>query len=239
MRIAVVSDIHGNLRAFEAVLADVRRAGADVVLHGGDLADGGPGSAEIVDWIRSLGWRGVAGNTDQLLALPETFEEFAERAPQHAGLLAATREMAAAARERLGEERLGWLRSLPLMEVLEAVALVHASPADPWSAPGAQAGEEELKELYLPLGRAVAVYGHIHCPFVRRLGELTVANSGSVGLPYDGDPRASYLLIEDGQVEIRRVEYDVRREAQHLRESGVPHGDWIARMLETASPQMP
>ena len=66
-----------------------------------------------------------------------------------------------------------------------------------------------------------------------------MANSGSVSLPYDGDRRASYLLIDDSVPAIRRVEYDIERELKALSASGIPHADWIARMLESAAPQMP
>ena len=66
------------------------------------------------------------------------------------------------------------------------------------------------------------------------MGSFVVANSGSVGLPYDGDPRASYLLISQGKVSIRRVEYDVESEVKELRASGYPHTDWLAAMHRTA-----
>jgi putative phosphoesterase len=239
MRIAVVSDIHGNRTAFEAVLADLQQTAPDTVIHGGDLADGGSGSIEIVDRIRDLGWQGVAGNTDQMLALPETFESFASRSPKLASLWDVLREMAAATRELLGEERLAWLRDLPLIHVHDPVAIVHATPGDPWSAPSSQASDEELVSRYSSLNQPIIIYGHIHQPFVRLIGSLTVANSGSVGLPYDGDRRASYLLIDDFQVQIRRVEYDLAKEVQALRDSGVPHADWIAKTLVSGSPQMP
>jgi diadenosine tetraphosphatase ApaH/serine/threonine PP2A family protein phosphatase len=68
---------------------------------------------------------------------------------------------------------------------------------------------------------------------------MIVANSGSVGLPYDGDRRASYLLLDESRPEIRRVEYDLDRELQALAVCGLPHADWVARMIESASPQMP
>ena len=71
MRIAVVSDIHGNRTAFKAVLADLRETSPDLILHGGDLADGGSSPAQVVDRIRDLGWQGVAGNADELLWRPE------------------------------------------------------------------------------------------------------------------------------------------------------------------------
>ncbi len=78
MRIAIVSDIHGNRTAFDAVLKDLRETAPDLILHGGDLADMGASPAEIVDRIRDLGWNGVLGNTDEMHARPESLEEFAK-----------------------------------------------------------------------------------------------------------------------------------------------------------------
>jgi putative phosphoesterase len=239
MRVAIVSDIHGNRTAFEAVLADLKQTSPDIVFHGGDLADAGSGPVEIVDQIRNLGWKGVAGNTDQMLASPETFETFANRAPKLASLWDAIRNMAAFTRERLGEERLSWLRSLPLMQINELVALVHASPGNPWVAPSAQDSDEQFNSVYSSIAQTIVVYGHIHQPFVRRIGSQTIANSGSVGQPHDGDHRSSYLLIDGFQVEIRRVEYELEREIQAVRSSGLPHAEWIVRTIESASPQMP
>src|ERR1700757_1072002 len=126
MRTAIVSDIHGNLTAFEAVLADLRLTTPDLILHGGDLADNGSGPVEIVDRIRDLGWRGVIGNTDEMLATPEIFEDFAGKLPHLNVIWAASREMATASREALGEERLAWLRSLPKRQDAGPVSLVHA-----------------------------------------------------------------------------------------------------------------
>jgi putative phosphoesterase len=239
MRVAVISDIHGNRTAFEAVLKDLQQASPDAVFHGGDLADAGSGSIEIVDRIRSLGWKGVAGNTDQMLATPDSFESFAGRSPGLAPLWDVIREMAIATRKLLGEERLAWLRSLPLTHIHESIAIVHASPETPWVAPSLQASDEDMYSLYASLGQPIVIYGHIHQPFVRTVSGLTVANSGSVGLPYDGDRRAGYLLIDDSTIEIRRVEYDLAKELKALRSSGIPHADWIARTLEIGSPQMP
>ena len=72
MRIAVLSDIHGNRTAFKAVLGDLKRTSPDLILHGGDLADAGANASEIVDQIRDLGWHGVVGNTDEMLFRPES-----------------------------------------------------------------------------------------------------------------------------------------------------------------------
>src|SRR2546429_9504385 len=103
MRIAIVSDIHGNRTALDAVLADLRQTSPDLILHGGDLADGGASPVEIVDRIRDLGWQGVVGNTDEMLFRPEALEEFAKQSPNLQSLFEAVEEMAVATREALGE----------------------------------------------------------------------------------------------------------------------------------------
>jgi 3',5'-cyclic AMP phosphodiesterase CpdA len=105
MRIAIVSDTHGNIRAFQAVLADLRWIAPDLVVHGGDLAFGGARPAEIIDHVRSLGWLGVRGNTDEMLWAPEGLAEFAATAPKLAPLLAILQEMIPPTLASIGEER--------------------------------------------------------------------------------------------------------------------------------------
>ena len=100
-----------------------------------------------------------------------------------------------------------------------------------WRSPSAKASDEELAATYGTLGSSCVVYGHIHHPFVRRLPLLTVANAGSVSLSYDGDPRAAYALVDDGEVTIRRVAYDIEREARDLAAVRFPFASWIAAML--------
>ncbi|HZU19368.1 MAG TPA: metallophosphoesterase family protein [Candidatus Dormibacteraeota bacterium] len=232
MRIAIVSDVHGNLAALEAVVADLRRAAPDLVVHGGDLALNGPRPAECVDRIRELGWPGVVGNTDQALWwMPPGLPEHTVRV--FARLVERTAEL-------LGEERIGWLRGLPSEWRREdRVALVHAVPGDTWKGVLPDAPDQELERHYRPLGAALAVYGHVHRPYVRRLSGLTVANSGSVGLPYDGDPRPSYLLVTDGEPEVRRVAYDVERHLRDLESSGYPSAGWLATQARTAAGGFP
>ena len=239
MRIAVVSDIHGNRPAFDAVLADLRTTSPDLILHGGDLAHGGASPAEIVDRIRDLGWQGVIGNTDEMLPKPETFTDFASRSPQLQPLWDAIEEIAAAAREALGQERMAWLGTLPRLQMHGSMTLVHASPDTTWRAPAHGAADVDLEAVYSPLGRPVVIYGHIHQSFVRQVSGIVVANSGSVSLSYDGDTRAAYLLLDDSRASIRRVEYDVAAEVKALRAAKLPHSAWIAKTLETARPQMP
>jgi putative phosphoesterase len=239
MRIAVVSDIHGNGAAFDAVLADHRQTSPDLVLHGGDLADAGSSPTYIIDTIRELGWVGVYGNTDEMLFEPRSLRTFAGGSPQLKPMFDVIEEMAAFTRDALGQERLAWLSALQRVHMNDAVALVHARPDTAWRAPGPEANDEELQSVYRGLGRPVAIYGHIHRAFIRLMPGLTVANTGSVGMPYDGDCRASYLLLDNGSPAIRRLEYDVDREIAALLKSGLPHADWLARILRTATPQMP
>jgi predicted phosphodiesterase len=239
MRIAIVSDIHGNRAAFEAVLADLRQTSPDLILHGGDLPHGGASPAEIVDRIRDLGWQGVVGNTDEILFAPESLAEFASQLPHLQPLWTAIQEMAIATCETLGEERLAWLHDLPRVQIHGPMALVHASPESLWRAPAPEASDAELELVYSPLGQPIVIYGHIHRSYIRSVAGMTIANTGSVSLSYDGDHRAAYLLLDDFQPTIRRVEYDVDQELNALSACGLPHADWMARTLAAANPQMP
>ena len=241
MRIAILSDIHGNLTAFEAVLSDLRQAAPDLILHAGDLADGGSSPAAIVDRIRDLGWPGVLGNGDEMLSRPESLDEFARQSSAPSAVWQVVRQMAAATRTMLGTERLSWLGQLPLDIRHSDFAVVHAAPRTCWKAPSANASDADLEQVYGSLGQPIVVFGHTHLPAIRRMnGTVQVLiNTGSVGLPYDGDPRASYLLLDETTPSIRRVAYDVEREVKALEGSGLPHGDWVARMLRSATPQLP
>ena len=231
MSIAVVSDVHGNLRAFQAVLAGLRQVAPDLVVHGGDLAYGGTHPAEIIDQVRSLGWLGVRGNTDEMLWAPESLAKFAATTPKLAPLLSILQDLIPPTLASIGEERLRWLEELPLTYSQEVFSLVHASPNDLWRAPMPNASDDELVSTYATLRARIVVYGHIHRPYIRRLRGMIVANAGSVSQPYDGDRRASYLVIDGEKIVIRRVEYDVESEAQELLHSGLPHADWLSRIL--------
>jgi diadenosine tetraphosphatase ApaH/serine/threonine PP2A family protein phosphatase len=126
--------------------------------------------------------------------------------------------MAAATRSMLGEERIAWLRGLARVRIQGQLALVHASPESPWRVPTPEATDAELESVYGPLGQPIAIYAHIHRPYIRsvpslQVRERLVANTGSVSLSNDGDRRASYLLLDGPSPTIRRVEYDVEKVA--------------------------
>jgi predicted phosphodiesterase len=240
MRIAVIADIHGNLTAFEAVLEDLRSVRPDIVVHGGDLVVNGSSPVEVVDQVRSLGWPGVCGNTDELLWRPERIDELALRAPGRQVLRRVLfHQTGPATREALGDARLAWLAGLPASWAHDDIIVMHAAPDDLWRAPLAGAADHELEEVYSGVSGRLIVYAHIHHSFVRQLPHRTFANTGSVSLPYDGDPRASYLLITDGVPAIRRVEYDIAREVRALETRGYPQAQWLASILTSARYQPP
>lgn len=231
MRIAVIADIHGNRRALHRVLADLKEVAPDLTLHGGDLAFGGTHPGEVIDEIRSLGWLGVLGNTDEVLWTDEGLIQMSTAHPNLAPLMRRLRELIPPMRDRIGEERLHWLKTLPAMHMGEGLAVLHASPKNLWRAPMAHATDEEIETTYAELGVPTVIYGHIHVSYVRRTRGLTIANAGSISQSYDGDRRAAYAVIEGKDVTIRRVEYDVESEAKDLLGSGLPHAEWLSRIL--------
>jgi putative phosphoesterase len=233
MRIAVVTDIHGNRRALQAVVSDLNQIAPDLIVHGGDLSFGGTHPGDVIDQVRSLGWPGVLGNTDELLRTQVRLKEIAVAHPKLASLLGRLQDIVAPMCARIGDERLAWLKNLPTVHMGDGFAVVHASPHDLWRAPMANAADEEVRKTYAELGVPTVVYGHIHVSHVRQLEGLTVANAGSVSQSYDGDRRAAYALIDGEIVTIRRVEYDVEAEARELLCSGLPHAGWLSRILLT------
>jgi predicted phosphodiesterase len=246
MRIAIVSDIHGNLTALDAVLADLREQKPDVVLHGGDLPYGGSHPAEVIDCIVQEGWKGVLGNTDEMLWDNSARPAMEAAAPKLKPLFRALFDLCGpATRKMIGESRLAWLRALPTdlrfddlrFEDLrhDNLVLMHAGPGNLWRAPMDTADDSELETTYAPLNANIVVYCHIHRPFIRKVGRMTVCNTGSVGSPYDSDTRSSYLMIDDGKPAIHRVTYDVEKEVGRLLASDYPYKEWIAEMRRKGS----
>ena len=241
MRIAILADIHGNLTALDAVLADLRQQKPDVIYHGGDLAFGGCNPNEVIDCIVQEGWKGVLGNTDEMLWDTSARPALEASAPQLKPLFKVLFDASGpATTQMIGESRLAWLRALPTdlrFEDLrhENLALMHASPGNLWRAPMDTADDAELEKTYRQLNAGIVVYCHIHKPFVRKVGSMTVCNTGSVGSPYDDDPRASYLMIDNGKPATRRVAYDVGKEIGRLLASNYPYKEWIAEIRRKGS----
>ena len=233
MRIAVVSDIHANLTALDAVVADLQTVGADLVVHGGDLVGGGPRPAEVIDRIRDLNWPGVFGNTDEMIWNPAVVDE---KLPgdQFQELRQTLRSYTIPhVLADLGGDRLAWLRALPLPWSDHDLTVIHAGPESPWQFVPPSATDERLTSVFGDLGTSRVVYGHVHVPFVRRLARMTVVNTGAVSQSFDGDPRASYAVGDGDHVEIRRVAYDVEKEIELLLRSDDPLRESTAATLRT------
>ena len=234
MRIAVVSDIHGNMTAFEAVLADLRIVSPDLVVHGGDLLGTGARQTEVIDRLRHLGWPGVYGNTDEMLWAPERLDMHLDSSGRQQ-LRSILRRQIDATLDAIGPARLEWLRALPVQWTGHDLAVVHAAPGDVWRCPFPDAPEDQVAAVYSPLGMRRIVHGHLHRSYVRRLDAFTLANAGSMSLSYDGDPRAAYAVVSDETIAIRRVEYDIECEVRALLEARDPDAPWIAAMLRTGT----
>src|SRR5262249_43760885 len=144
MRTAVISDIHGNLTALEAVLQDLKHTMPDRVLHGGDLVAHGSRAREVAALVQSVGWPGVVGNTDEMLWRPEAADVIFSQ-PQRAELRKVIfEEMVPFTRAQLAAEDIIWLQTLPEQIRQDEFVLLHASPGDLWRSPLHNATDEEL-----------------------------------------------------------------------------------------------
>jgi putative phosphoesterase len=211
VRVAALYDIHGNLPALEAVLGEVEREGVDAIVVGGDIASGPPQPREVVELVRSLPVaRCIRGNADRL------------RDPQYGD-----DEGLAWLLERLDDDQVDWLASLPFSAVLDDTLYVHATPQDDETVITELTTDERLAELLAGVERQRIVAGHTHMQLERRVGESLFVNAGSVGWPYEGRAGAYWAILDDG-VELRRTDYDRERAAELIRGSDHPRADEIA-----------
>ena len=226
MRVAALYDIHGNLPAVEAVLAEVDAEAPDVVLAGGDVASG-PMPQETLELLRSLGdrIRLVRGNADRVL-------DFAGADGGDLELWKRSRLWVA---ERLGNEHLRFLNALPLDVVLDVegfgpVRFCHAAPASDEEAITRLTPNERVLRLLAGVDERVVVCGHTHVQFDRTVDGFRVVNAGSVGAPYEVKPGAYWLLLGP-DVSLRRTPYDVASAAARIRASGYPNLAYLEEML--------
>ena len=190
MSVAALYDIHGNLAALEAVLAEVPEDATIVV--GGDVVAAGPQPAEVLERLRGLGdrVRWLRGNVDR------------ELDPDEEGL--APRDMLDETRARLSAEQISFLHELPPTVQIERVLYVHASPRNDMDIFTEQTPDERIAFLFEHLDADVVVCGHTHMQFDRTIGGIRVVNAGSVGMPYEDEPGAYWLL----DLEHRRTAYE-------------------------------
>ncbi|HLT20538.1 MAG TPA: metallophosphoesterase family protein [Thermomicrobiales bacterium] len=244
-RVAFVSDIHGNLPAFEAVLTKLDELGPfDAVVSGGDLATGGAFPSECVARTRSLPWAHLRGNGDEILVwiatdgrvplrdFPEDADPEMWRGP---GSLWAAGRLAVEDVEFLAGLPLDWKCLGPSGQSLK---FVHATPWSTHPIVWEDASEAEKRELVERGGTDALVYGHIHYPYVQEIGGKLLACAGSVGAPFDGDPRACFAIAADEgdgwSIEHVRVDYDLDAYARAILESGMPNPEQAIEELRAA-----
>jgi predicted phosphodiesterase len=228
MRTALLSDVHGNLAALRAVLDEAERERPDRYAFGGDAALFGPEPAACVDVLRGLGDRLVAirGNTDRYIA-ERTRPDWA----------AWPDDAATWSRDRLGNDRIGWLEALPPTAVLaqHGSLLVHATPSSDEDVVVPDTPDDQAARLIGDVDQPRVLYGHVHIQHRRPLGAVELVNPGSVGLPFDGDRRAAWALLDGDRLELRRTAYDADGVIAALLADAYPGVETTIRRLRDAA----
>lgn len=220
MRLGVLSDIHGNLVALDACLADLAgQGGADLIVAAGDHCLDGPKPKKVLQRLEEVAAQCVRGNTDRYLSETgvESFEEIEDA------------QIAWTQRE-IGERWLTYLRELPFAlrigEDENQLLIVHANPRSDDEHMWPDADDAALERLIGEERAAAIAFGHLHLPYVRMWRGKLLVNVASAGLPKDGDPRACYAIFTERgggwEVKHRRVPFDVKKVATQLADCGIP-----------------
>ena len=240
-RVAVLSDVHGNLAALEAVRKAIKKEKPDAVIVAGDHVMNGPDPAGVVDALRDMEASGatiVQGNTDVAVAdfdYAAAFPWFTDGVPD------TVVDAAEWAHDTLGDDKVGWLRRLPserrLMLDDTMVLACHASPGSQTQGFDAQLDTSVMLERISRTDARIICCGHTHIPEVRDLGWKIIVNDGSAGYVFDGDPTASWALVEiDGEevrTEIRRSEFDTMVVANAISARGLAGDVYRAATVRT------
>lgn len=242
--VALLSDIHGNATALEAVMRDLERQSITRCFVLGDLAYRGAEPKRAIALVQSLECPVIGGNADLWVTRGLRAGEVRNSALAR---MNAEREWTV---DSLADEDIAYLAALPDVheETVDGLhfSLCHATPSSRFEIVMPSAADDELRKTFLaPGGIAahfprVAAYGHVHLPYVRYIDGCAVINPGSVGLPFDGAPLASYAIvqIDAGQIAattIRRVRYDIAVAVDALERVAYPEAARIARALRTGA----
>jgi putative phosphoesterase len=219
--VAAISDVHGNLPALEAVLAEIEAIGVDAIVCCGDVAAGAL-PRETCDALMALdGARFVRGNADREMAAGEPPAwDSAQLEQRHRDFLASFEDTVTLEIEGLG-------RAL----------FCHATPDSDMELMTALTPEPRLEAIVGGAGADLVLCGHVHCQYDRRAGSTRVVNVGSVGLPYEERPGAYWALLGP-DVELRRTEYDLDAAISRMRAGGHPDLDELLResLVEPVGP---
>ena len=242
MRVALISDVHGNRVALDAVVADGTHHGVDAWWALGDLVAIGPEPVETLERLRNLpGARFVRGNTDRYVvsgARPAPHADDVERDPTLRPLFLAVEASFAWTRAQMGTADIAWLDALPDRQrtvLLDGTRLlaIHASPRSD-DGPGITPAlaDRALAALLAGADSDLICGGHTHQATDRRLGATRAINLGSVSNPITSDLRASYVIVDDDpsghRIRHRRVDYDHDAVVARIHASGHPEADYLA-----------
>jgi predicted phosphodiesterase len=221
VRIALFSDIHGNIRGLDACLEDLRAQGnADALVGAGDFCMDGPRPREVLERLREVGALCLRGNTDRYVSDLVTFP--ADGTEEGAALQWQ--------REQLGDEWVAWLGALPFAlhfgEGADGLLAVHANPKTDDEHIWPDAPDAFLERVTSRVVERTIAFGHLHLPYTRMWRDRLFVNVASAGLPKDGDARAGYAILTQRpggwQVKHRRVDFDVDKVARDIEKSGMP-----------------
>jgi putative phosphoesterase len=240
-KVAILSDVHGNVAAIEAVRKAIKREKPDVVAIGGDLVMNGPEPGAAIDAIREMESEGVIvvqGNTDIAVADADYGAAFPWLQDGPSDAIRAAAEWA---HDALDDDQLAWLRRLPSerrIRIGESLLLItHASPGSQTAGFDKDLDPSTTLERLSRTDARVIGCGHTHVPEIREFGWKVIVNAGSAGYVFDGDPTASWARVDmiDGavQAEIKRTDYDVLEVANAISARGLPGDVYRAATVRT------
>lgn len=233
MKLAFISDIHGNAIALDAVLKDIKEKHVDKVFVLGDICYRGPEPQRALDLIRALDYEVIKGNADEWVVRGVQKGEVPDPALD---LMNQERDWIVS---QLSEESLEYLRELPtqLNFEIEGVRIhaFHATPNSLFEVVPPSASDETLMEKLVATKADLYIYAHIHKPYIRFINGKCIINIGSVGLPFDGVSKASYAIIEinDGSIQTSnvRVSYDVGKVIEQYKKVGYPNAEMMSNIV--------
>ncbi|WP_047983996.1 metallophosphoesterase family protein [Ornithinibacillus californiensis] len=237
MKLAFLSDIHGNSIALKAVLHDIQKLNVDKIMVLGDLCYRGIQPKESLELVKGLDAEVIKGNADEWIVRGVLEGEVPVDALD---MMNTEREWGVS---KLTQNDIEYLRSLPTELRLEfsgtRIHAFHATPNDLFDVVQPFESDQTLREKLVKSDSDIYIYAHIHKAFVRYINGKCFINTGSVGLPFDGLGKASYALVELGEdefeVSIRRVNYNIEDVLNQLRNSDYPNKTLLNSLLKRSS----
>ncbi|WP_226037043.1 metallophosphoesterase family protein [Aquibacillus saliphilus] len=238
MKIAFISDIHGNAHALDAVLDDISKKNIDKIYVLGDIAYRGPEPKRSIELVRNLKTTVVKGNADEWIVRGVQKGEVPDQALD---LMNQERDFATS---QLEQSDIDYLSSLPTEATFEeegtAFHIFHATPTSLFDVVLPDVEDKDIEtKLMAEKSADVYLYGHIHKPYVRYINGKTVINLGSVGLPFDGQTKASYAIVnltkKSMSTSIERVSYDFEKTIEKYNEVRYPNTEMMENIIRNGS----